>query len=83
MTLIHTVIRDDLETDVEIELTYFPATRGARDSFGGIRGAGPPLEPDEPATFEVEAVRRCDNGEPLELTSYEEEQIIEKALDLL
>ncbi len=41
---------------VKVTGTYVPAERGARDSLGGIRGAGPPLEPDVPAHIEDMAV---------------------------
>ena len=40
-----------------MKYTYHRAVRGARDSLGGVRGGGPPLEPDEPAHCEVDAVR--------------------------
>lgn len=54
--------RDGQEVEVPV-LVFYNATRphrGARDSIscGGRtwRSCGPPLEPDEPATVEIEAV---------------------------
>ena len=44
------------ERDVTVSYTYHRAYRGARDSCGGVRGAGPPLEPDEPENVEIESV---------------------------
>lgn len=41
------------EATYEVEWTYHPPVRGARDSLGGVWGAGPPLEPDEPAEVEI------------------------------
>ena len=38
--------------ELEIEYTYHPPYKGARDSLAGIPGAGPPLEPDEEEYFE-------------------------------
>jgi hypothetical protein len=55
------ILRDDgkdgeVEIYVRASYAYHPACRGQRDSLGGKRGAGPPLEPDEPAYVEVEQV---------------------------
>ena len=51
---------DDVTVTVEgvpirVYLECWPATRGARDSLDGVAGAGPPLEPDELADFEIVA----------------------------
>ena len=35
------------ELNVEYEIIAGKTTMGARDSLGGVPGAGPPLEPDE------------------------------------
>jgi hypothetical protein len=57
-TLKTTITLDDVDHEVEVEVTYayHGPIRGQRDSLGGIRGAGPPLEPDEPASVEIESV---------------------------
>lgn len=86
MNLEHTITRhreDDTEHDIEIsvELTYYPAIRGARDSLMGVRGAGPPLEPDEPATFEITSVVNKNGGAEVSLTPEEEEEVINKAFE--
>jgi hypothetical protein len=60
--------------EVAVEYSYYGATRGARDSLGGIRGAGPALEPDEPAHVEIESVTDED-GLEITLTPSEEERI--------
>lgn len=44
------------EFPLEVRYTFYPACQGARDSLGGVRGAGPPLEPDEPASVEIDDV---------------------------
>ena len=80
-----TVTREDaegneVEKELEIEFTYHRAYRGARDSLGGVRGGGPPLEPDEPASVEIESVKD-ENGNDFELTASEEDAAIEKAME--
>lgn len=47
---------DECEWECVVEYTYCRASRGARDSLGGIANAGPPLEPDEPAYAEIQSV---------------------------
>lgn len=42
--------------EVDVEYTYCPPVRGARDTFCGIAGAGIQLEPDEPEGFIVDNV---------------------------
>jgi hypothetical protein len=49
-------ITTSIDLDAEITFDYQRARRGARDSLGGIRGAGPPLEPDEPESVEITSV---------------------------
>jgi hypothetical protein len=39
------------DSTYEVAWKYHPPTRGARDSLGGVWGAG--LEPDEPAEVEI------------------------------
>ena len=50
------VERDGAEIEVECEFDYTPAHRGARDSLCGVRGAGAPLEPGEPASISLASV---------------------------
>ena len=75
----------DVEIDIEIEIQYYyhKSYRGARDSLGGKRGAGPPLEPDEPSYVEIEEVIELENGTEIELTETEQEHFKEKILDSL
>lgn len=47
---------EEIEIPVRVEYAYYPFCRGQRDSLCGKRGAGPPLEPDEPEHVEVERV---------------------------
>ena len=42
--------------DFDVDYTYTPPYRGARDSLNGVRGAGPPLEPDEDESIEIDKV---------------------------
>ena len=42
-----------VDVPITVDWTFSPGCRGARDSLGGIRGAGPPLEPDEPPEIEI------------------------------
>lgn len=44
------------EREIEVNYAYHRGCRGARDSLGGVRGAGPPLEPDEPPSVEIQSV---------------------------
>jgi hypothetical protein len=87
MTVTRTDANDqEFEIPVEVELDMIPGSRGSRDSLGGVRGAGPPLEPDEPATAEVIGVVVLDDElaakfPNLELTSDEEDRAIEQALE--
>jgi hypothetical protein len=71
------------EHEVEVEFAYHRAYRGQRDSLCGVRGAGPALEPDEPANCEFESAVRCETGEDIELTESEIERATEKAFDSL
>ena len=52
-----------------------------RDSLGGVRGAGPPLEPDEPE--ELEFYDAIINGEDCDLTDDEIDRAREKAWNQL
>ena len=63
MKLHLTVDRDGEDFDVIADVEYHRAYRGQRDSCGGVRGAGPPLEPDEPEHFEINRVTDADGNE--------------------
>ena len=45
-----------IEVEATVDYTYHRACKGARDSCGGVRGAGPALEPDEPAHVEINSI---------------------------
>ena len=75
-----TIDRDGEDYEVEAEVTYHPPCRGARDSPCGIRGAGPPLEPDEDASIEIETVWH--DGEEIECDKETTRKIEEAAWDL-
>lgn len=55
---------EQVELDCTVEYEYHRGYRGMRDSCGGVRGAGPALEPDEPAHCEVLAVTVLDDQAP-------------------
>lgn len=77
-----TVERDGEEIPVTVEYTYHRASRGARDSLCGRRGAGAPLEPDEPAWAEIDRVTDPD-GKPVEITDSEADQISDAIMESL
>ena len=66
------------ELPLEVQYTAFKASKGAMDSLCGVRVAGPPLEPDEPASVEIDAVR-C-NGVLVRLTEAQMEELEELVL---
>lgn len=45
-----------LGIELDIYFTHSKGYCGARDSLNGIAGAGPPLEPDEPASIEIKKI---------------------------
>ena len=73
------VREDDVTDEISVEVTYdySRGCRGARDSLGGVRGAGPPLEPDEPPSVEIISVMDAD-GNDYDLTNNERERIEEE-----
>ena len=73
----------ECEVEIEVEYTYHRARRGARDSLCGKRGAGPPLEPDEPAEIEIDSVTDATSGEELELTNAEQDRIRDEIIEKL
>lgn len=84
MNVTITVERENPETgevtehEVEVEFTYHRAYRGQRDSLCGVRGAGAPLEPDEPEELEFESATGED-GKDFDLTEREIDEAEEKA----
>ena len=42
--------------NLRVEYIFYPSSRGSRDSLNGVRGAGPQLEPDEPADIEITSI---------------------------
>jgi hypothetical protein len=74
---------DDEEIDIIVEYTFYKGCRGSRDSLGGIRGAGPPIEPDEPAMVEIEFVRRKGDNLAIELTDSELVDIEGEIMDMI
>jgi hypothetical protein len=72
-----TVERDEKEIEVTIEATYNPGCRGARDGRWG-----PPIEPDEPAHFEIESAKD-ENGNEIELTDSELETAQDQFMGLM
>ncbi len=69
---------DEQEVTIFVEYSTHKAYRGARDSLCGKRGAGPPLEPDEPAGIDIEGAKD-ENGKDVEL-SEDELRTIEEAI---
>jgi hypothetical protein len=78
-----TIERDDQEIKLEVEYSAYKGCKGARDSLGGKAGAGPPLEPDEPPSIEIESVINMETGEGVELTRNEENKIENELWDKL
>lgn len=66
-----------LEIPVMVEFNVTAPRRGARDSCCGIRGAGPALEPDEPAEMEIESVIDEKTGQQVEPDADETKRIEE------
>lgn len=75
MKINFTLTRNEKDVEVEIELCYFPASRGHRDKYGA------PEEPDEPASFEVETVEDA-HGNPYDLSDAEYDEVIDKAWEI-
>lgn len=74
MQLAMTLTREDedlneYEIPILVTYTWHPAYKGARDGR-----YGPPIEPDEPASVDIDEV--TSSGKPLEITSSEEETIL-------
>lgn len=73
----------DISRTIEVEVTYqfHRGSHGARDSIAGIRGAGPPLEPDEPASVEIHSAVDLATKEEVVLTEEETSQLEQEALE--
>jgi hypothetical protein len=69
------------EVPLLVEYTYHQGCRGERDSLCGVRGAGPPIEPDEPPYIELDSVTDADSGSEIELTDTESNRIRDECID--
>jgi hypothetical protein len=79
-----TIERDGQEVTIEVVYDYVKGCKGTRDSFGGVRGAGPPLEPDTPPELENVWATFCDGekkGIDVELTESELDHITDMCLE--
>lgn len=65
--------------ELEVEYSTFAGYRGARDSLGGVPNAGPPLEPDENPSVEIEDIKHCG----ITIFHLLSEEVIEKIYDML
>lgn len=70
----------DIDIDIEVEYVVRPGCRGRRDSLCGVAGAGPALEPDEPATVEIISAKDA-KGNEVSLSAREEDDIRIAALE--
>lgn len=82
MKIKFTIERDEQDFEVIACVTYHKGHRGARDSLGGVLGAGPQLEPDEPAEFEIGSVTDS-VGNEIDVDEELEERIVEEANDAM
>ncbi len=70
------------DTELTVIWTHYPAYCGQRDSLGGVRGAGPPLEPDDPE--ELEFIQALDSqGKEVDLPTHEIKRAKEMAWEQL
>ncbi len=69
---------DDDVVEVVVEYAYHRTLFGARDSLSGKAGAGPPIEPDEPAHVEIQSVTMADTGEEVELSDDEARELMQR-----
>ena len=76
-----TVDHRQVEEPITVEYKYQKGCRGARDSCGGIRGAGPPLEPDDPPEIEIVNVSNTITGHEVDLAKKEEEEVMQQLWD--
>ena len=74
-----TIERDGVESEAEVRFECHRAERGKRDSCCGVAGAGPALEPDEPACLEF--IGATCNGFEIELSREDERDAEMRAWD--
>ena len=69
----------DQETQIPIivEYTYHGDFIGKRDSVGGVKNAGPPLE-DERVEIEIISIKNAETNNTIELDFFEEEEILKR-----
>ena len=67
------ISRNDEEIELVCVLTYVPECKGSRGDYGRK------MEPDYPATFEINSVKDL-SGREIQLTQNECDSLIEKAL---
>lgn len=82
MKIEFTIDRDGEDFEVIADVTFHKGCKGYRDSLCGVRRAGPPLEPDEPAGFEIGSVTDGEGNE-IDVDAKLEERILEEAEEQL
>ena len=82
ITIEFPIERDGREFPVAVEFEFTPASRGRRDSCCGVAGAGPAIEPDEPADLEFLGATDEDGGD-VALTEREIERAMDRGWDRL
>ena len=73
------VLDGEREIPVVVEYRYHAGRRGARDTLCGVRGAGPPLEPDEPSEIELISVKEANGNELYPVDEANDERLSELA----
>lgn len=71
----------DVEINVVVTYRIIPGSRGMRDSLGGIRGAGPALEPDEAPEVEIVRTVESATGKDIDLGDEEMEAMQNAIID--
>jgi hypothetical protein len=65
--------------ELEVEATFSKAFSGSKDSLNGIPNAGPPLEPDEPAMWEIDSIKHAGK----DISNILDDVIYDKIYDIL